>query len=175
MTKPPILRQLTPAEAIQIADQLGALLIDAIAGGASVTFLPGLTPERAADYWREVARAAKSDGRAMIAVLDTEGVAGFVQVIPIAFENQPHRAEIAKLMVHSRARRCGLGASLLGAAEEQARTMGKTLLTLDTAKGENAERLYDRLGWRRAGEIPDYALAPNGVLATAVFFWKRLE
>ena len=175
MTKAPILRQLTPAEAIQIADQLGVLLIDAIAGGASVTFLPGLTPDRAADYWREVARAAKSDGRAMIAALDTEGVAGFVQVIPVAFENQRHRAEIAKLMVHSRARRRGLAASLMGAAEDQARAMGKTLLTLDTAKGDDAERVYDRLGWRRAGEIPDYALAPSGVLKTTALFWKRLD
>ena len=174
MNPTPVLRQLAPVEAGLIADQLGALLIDAIAGGASVTFLPGLTPERATAYWLDVARTAASDGRAMIAALDHDGLCGFVQVIPIGFENQRHRAEIAKLMVHSRARRRGLGVSLLNAAEAAARSMNKTLLTLDTAKGDDAERLYARLDWRRAGEIPDFALAPSGELATTVLFWKRL-
>ena len=179
MNPTPVLRQLSPAEAGLIADQLGALLIDAIAGGASVTFLPGLTPTRATAYWRDVARTAASDGRAtggraIITALDHDGLCGFVQVIPTGFENQLHRAEIAKLMVHSRARRRGLGASLLNAAEAAARTMNKTLLTLDTAKGDDAERLYARLDWQRAGEIPDFALAPSGELATTVLFWKRL-
>jgi len=146
-------------------------------GAPSVTFLPGLTPERAAAYWRDVARAAEH-GRAG----DDRGAGrGWRSLASCrssrsASRNQPHRAEIAKLLVHSRARRRGVGASLMRAAEDAARTMGRTLLNLDTAKGDDAERLYMPAS---AGGAPArsrvFALAPSGQLATTVLFWKRLD
>jgi ribosomal protein S18 acetylase RimI-like enzyme len=153
------------------AEELALLLLDAIDGGASVTFLPGLTPDAARSYW--LAQAGAGDGRVMIAAIDAEGVCGFVQVIPVPMANQPHRAEVSKLLVHRRARRQGLGERLMREAEAAARDMGRPHLVLDTAKGDDAERLYTRLGWKRVGEIPDFAYDPAGTLRTTVFFWKQ--
>lgn len=164
--------RLSPADAEARADDLADLLIDAVGSGASVTFLSDLTPEQARAYWLGQARAG--DGRAMIAALDDTGVVGFVQVIPVPMANQAHRAEVSKLLVHRRARRQGLGARLMREAEEAARDLGRSHLVLDTAKGDEAERLYARLGWSRVGEIPNYGYDPNGALRTAVYFWKSV-
>jgi ribosomal protein S18 acetylase RimI-like enzyme len=166
------LKRLMPGEMDAHADSLAALLVDAVEGGASVTFMPGLTHDKARAYW--LAQAGAGDGRAMIVATDDEGVCGFVQVIPVGMENQPHRAEISKLLVHRRARRQGLAERLMREAEAAARDMGKSVLNLDTAKGDDAERLYARLGWVRAGEIPDFAYDPAGRLRTTVLFWKRV-
>jgi len=165
--------RLSPAEAEARVDELAALLADAVSGGASVTFGASLTPETARAYW--LAQAKAGDGRAMIAAIDGEGVCGFVQVIPVPMANQPHRAEISKLLVHRRARRQGLGEKLMREAEAAARDMGRPHLMLDTAKGDDAERLYARLGWNRVGEIPGFAFDPAGALRTTVFFWKQAQ
>jgi GNAT superfamily N-acetyltransferase len=153
---------------------LAEILVDCVAGGASVGFLDGLTPERAAAWWREAARESDRDGRAILVARDADGRAcGVVMVIPARMENQPHRADVAKLLVHRRARRAGVGAALMRAAEREARAMGRSVLTLDTASAE-AARLYERLGWTRAGVFPDYALLPDGSLCDTVLYYKRI-
>ena len=169
------LKRLTPGQMDAHARELGALLVDAVDSGASVTFMAGLSPDRARMWWTEQARDAATDGRAIIAAFDSEGLCGFVQVIPVPMENQQHRAEISKLLVHRRARRQGLGERLMREAEAAALDLNRPHLVLDTAKGDAAERLYTRLGWRRAGEIPDFALDPAGVMRTTVFFWKQAQ
>ena len=112
--------------------------------------------------------------RLLFVAEDAAGIVGTVQVILDQPENQPHRADIAKMLVHRRARGRGLGAALMRAAEEGARTAGKSLLVLDTATGSDAERLYRRLGWQRVGVVPDYALWPRGGLCATTFYYRRL-
>ena len=158
----------------QAAEALGALLKDCVDGGASVSFMADLTLERAIDFWRDVGKAAESDGRVVIIATDSEGLFGVVQVIPAGTDNQPHRGDIAKMLVHRRGRGKGVGEALLSAAEEAGRALGLTLLTLDTAEGGAGERLYARGGWTRVGVIPDYALMPDGALTGTVLFFKRI-
>jgi GNAT superfamily N-acetyltransferase len=150
---------------------LSALLIDCVEGGASVGFLLPMTAARAAGYWRSLAPSVSRGERVMLAAEDPSGaILGTIHLVLKQFENQPHRAEVAKMLVHRRARRRGIGARLLAAAEEAARRAGKTLLVLDTA-GEEAARLYARQGWQLCGAIPDYALWPDGrPCATSIFF-----
>jgi GNAT superfamily N-acetyltransferase len=124
-------------------------------------------------FWRSVAADAAQGGRILIVARDASGIVGTVQVIPAGPENQPHRADVAKMLVHRRARRQGIGAALMRAAEEAARKAGKTLLVLDTASGD-AERLYTRLGWTFAGTIPDYALWPQGGLCDTRLYYRML-
>jgi GNAT superfamily N-acetyltransferase len=167
-------RRLSPAEIRGAAAGLAALLVDCVEGGASVSFMAGLDEARAQRFWMEIAAAAESDGRAVIIAQERDGrVLGTVQMIPAPYENQPHRAEIAKMLVLRAARRRGLGAALMRAAEAAAREAGKTLLTLDTASPE-AERLYARLGWTAIGRIPDYALMPDGAPCATTIFYKAL-
>ena len=156
------------------APALGAILIACVEGGASVSFMRGLEPERAAKFWREVARGARDDGRAVIVAEDGDALLGVVQVIAAGVDNQPHRADISKMLVAPHARRRGVGALLMRAAEDAARNMGKTMLVLDTQEHSDAERLYARMGWTRAGTIPDYALTPDGALIATAIYWKRL-
>ena len=129
---------------------MAELLIDAVAGGASVSFMHPLPVSRAMAFWRGVADGVASGERALFVAEDAEGMIGTVQLILAQTDNQPHRADGAKMLVHRRARRQGLGAALMEAAEIAARACGKTLLVLDTASGD-AERLYTRLGWQRVG------------------------
>ena len=154
---------------------LAELLIDAVESGAAVSFLAPLTLERAEDWWRRTLSAAES--RAIVlAARDPEGIVGSVQLHPAWAPNQPHRAEIAKLLVHRRGRRSGLGMRLMESIEEQARQAGFSLLTLDAKRGAAAERLYRRLGWSCAGIIPRYAIDPDGkALHDTVIFYKELE
>lgn len=149
------------------------VLIDCVAGGASVSFMQPLPRERALAFWREVAAAAQSGARALFVAEDAEGVVGTVQLILEQPENQPHRADVAKMLVHRRARRQGTGALLMAAAEQAARAQGKTLLVLDTASAD-AARLYARLGWQRCGVIPGYALLPHGGLCDTTIFYREL-
>lgn len=152
---------------------LAALLIDAIDSGASVSFMPPLDMKSAERWWRET--ISKADARAIFIVArDAQGIAGTVQLHPAWPPNQPHRADIAKLLVHRRARRKGLGAAMMEAIEQRARESGFTLLTLDTARGEAAEMLYERGGWTRVGVIPNYALNPDGTSCDTVIFYKQL-
>ena len=112
----------------------------------------------------------------MLAAEDASGtIVGTVQVILNLPENQPHRGDVAKMLVHRRARRRGIGAALLAAAERSALNAGKTLLVLDTVTGSDGERLYARQGWKRCGEIPNYALWPDGKPCAATIFFKFLR
>jgi GNAT superfamily N-acetyltransferase len=168
-----LIRRLTPAEVRAAAPALAEALLDCVASGASVSFMADLTPQAARAFWTGVAEAAEDDGRAVIVAEDGAGLFGVVQVIPAGAPNQPHRADVAKMLVHRRGRRRGVGEALMRAAEAQAVVMGKTILTLDTADPV-AERLYARCGWTRVGEVPDYALLPDGRLCGAVFFYRRV-
>jgi ribosomal protein S18 acetylase RimI-like enzyme len=151
--------------------RLSDLLIDCVEGGASVSFMHPLTRDRAAAFWRRVADGVASGHRAVLVAEDELGVCGTVQLVFDLPENQPHRADLAKLLVHRRARRRGLGEALTRAAERTARDSGRWLLVLDAVTDGDAARLYARLGWQRVGAIPDYALFPQGGLcATTVFF-----
>src|SRR5262245_16983305 len=133
-------------------DELADVLIDCVEGGASVSFMHPLSRARAVAFWRDVARGVTAGERALLVAEDARGVCGTVQLLLAQPENQPHRADLAKMLVHRRARRRGLGGALLRAAEDAARACGKTLLVLDTASPD-AERLYARHGWRRVGAI----------------------
>jgi len=154
-------------------DELATVLIDCVEGGASVSFMHPLSRERAVAFWRRVAQGVAASERALIVAEDARGLCGTVQLVLDQPENQPHRAELSKMLVHRRARRQGLGAALMRAAEAAARDCGKTLLVLDTANDE-AERLYERLGWTRVGVIPDYALLPHGGLCGTTVYYRNL-
>ncbi len=152
---------------------LAGLLIDCVEGGASVSFMHPLPLARALAFWRGVADGAARGERALLVAEDAVGIVGTVQVLLDQPENQPHRADVAKMLVHRRARRQGLGEALMQAAEQVARECGKTLLVLDTAS-DDAERLYARLGWQRCGVIPGYALLPQGGLCDTTYFYRLL-
>jgi GNAT superfamily N-acetyltransferase len=154
---------------------LAALLTDCVEGGASVSFMLPLTQERAQAFWHRVAAGVHNGERALLVAEDDQGaIVGTVQLVLDQPENQPHRADLAKMLVHRRMRRQGLGERLMRAAEDAARDCGKTLLVLDTVTGGDAERLYTRLGWQRAGVIPDYALWPQGGLCATTYFYRRV-
>jgi GNAT superfamily N-acetyltransferase len=154
-------------------DGLAEVLIDCVEGGASVSFMHPLSRERAMAFWRHVAQGVAAGERALIVAEDAQGVCGTVQLVLAQPENQPHRADLAKMLVHRRARRHGLGAALLRAAEAAARDCGKTVLVLDTASAE-AARLYERGGWHKVGAVPDYALLPRGGLCETIFYYRQL-
>ena len=155
---------------------LAELLIDCVEGGASVSFLLPLTAQRARAFWQRIADGVHSGERALLVAEDTQGaIVGTVQLVLDQPENQPHRADLAKMLVHRRARRQGVGEQLMQAAEGLARQCGKTLLVLDTVTGSDAERLYVRLGWQCVGVIPDYALGPQGGLCATTVFYRRVD
>jgi GNAT superfamily N-acetyltransferase len=153
---------------------LADLLIDCVEGGASVSFMHPLTSDRAIAFWRGVAQGVTAGRRALLIAEDALGICGTVQLVLDLPENQPHRADLAKMLVHRRARRRGLGAALMRAAEATARECGKTLLVLDTVTGADGERLYERLGWVRVGVIPGYALMPRGEPCGTTVFYRNL-
>jgi GNAT superfamily N-acetyltransferase len=165
-------RLLTVTEAQ--AQGLAELLIDCVQGGASVSFMHPLSVAKALDFWHRVAEGVARGERALVVAEDDAGIVGTVHLILDLPENQPHRADLSKMLVHRRARRRGLGAALLRAAENLARDCGKSLLVLDTASGD-AERLYARLGWQRCGVIPGYALLPHGGLCDTTYFYRSLH
>lgn len=152
---------------------LAAVLIDCVEGGASVSFMHPLPVPKAMAFWHRVAADVESGARILLVAEDATGLIGTVQVLLAQPENQPHRADISKMLVHRRARRRGVGAALMHAAEEAARRSGKSLLVLDTASGD-AERLYVRLGWQLAGVIPGYALWPGGGLCATSFYYRKI-
>jgi len=150
---------------------LALLLLDATAAGASVGFLDSTTLQEAREWWRQ----SISERTIVLVARDDEGIAGTVQLRPASMPNQRHRADIAKLLVHRRARRRGLGAMLMQEIERRARSDGFTLLTLDTKHGDAAESLYRRSGWIEVGVIPRYALNPDGSMCDTVVFYKDLS
>ena len=157
-------------------EELAEVLIDCVAGGASVSFMHPVSREKALGFWRRVAADAATGARALLVATDDHGICGTVQLVLDQPENQPHRADVAKMLVHRRARRQGLGAALLAAVEAEARRLGHTLLTLDTEAGSAGERLYARLGWIRFGQVPGYAITADGSdREAATFFYRTLE
>ena len=154
---------------------LGDVLIDCVEGGASVSFMLPMTRAKADTFWRNAAASVARGERVVLAAEDADGtIVGTAQVILVQAENQPHRGDVAKMLVHRRARRRGIGAMLLAAAERSALEAGKTLLVLDTAS-DDAERLYERGGWQRVGVIPDYALWPAGGFCATTYYFKPLR
>jgi|SRR5262245_61555490 len=155
-------------------EALADVLIDCVEGGASVSFMHPLARERALGFWRRVAQGVVAGERALLVAEDAQGLCGTVQLGLDLPENQPHRADVAKLLVHRRARRHGLAAALMGAVEATARECGRTLLVLDAVTGGDAARLYERLGWVRVGDVPGYALLPRGGLCSTTFYYREL-
>jgi GNAT superfamily N-acetyltransferase len=155
-------------------DGLAAVLLDCVEGGASVGFMQPFGVEQARAFWRGIAAEAEAGRRALIVVQDDTGIVGTVQLILAQPDNQPHRADLAKMLVLRRMRGQGVGAALMHAAEDAARAAGKTLLVLDTANAA-AERLYARSGWTRVGVIPGYALWPQGGACDTTYFYRELR
>jgi len=153
---------------------LSEVLIDCVEGGASVSFMLPMTMEKARAFWVKAADSAARGERMIFAAEDASGaIVGTVQVVLDLPENQPHRGDLSKMLVHRKARQLGVGAALLTAAEEGAASVGKTVLVLDTAS-DAAERLYRRHGWQYSGTIPDFALMPDGAFCATHIFYKRL-
>ncbi|MBS7704858.1 GNAT family N-acetyltransferase [Chelatococcus asaccharovorans] len=167
-------RSVAPAEAEARASELADLLVDAVAGGASVNFLADFTHEDALAFWRGQFAGLADGSRRLFVADDGQRLLGTVVLTFAPQPNAPHRAEIGKMLVHSDARRQGLGARLLTAAEQAALANGRTLLLLDTASGSAGEQLYRRCGWTEYGVVPDHAHTPDGVLAPTTFFFKHL-
>jgi len=176
MTAPDAIRvRSLPAIGDAEIEGLSDVLIDCVEGGAGVSFMLPMTRAKAQAYWRTVAASLARGECMLLAAEDAAGtILGTVQVMLDQPENQPHRGDIAKMLVHRRARRHGIGAALLAAAERSALGAGKTLLVLDTASGD-AERLYARQGWQPCGQIPNYALWPDGTPCATTFFYKSLR
>ncbi len=159
-----------PAEVEALAD----VLMDCVGGGASVGFMDPLPRAEALAFWHRVLESAARGERVVLVAEEGGALLGTVQLLLAMPDNQPHRADVAKLLVHGRARRRGLGAALMKAVEEAARECGRTLLVLDTVSGSEAARLYEGLGWTRVGDIPGYALLPRGGLCPTTVYYRQL-
>ena len=170
-----ILRELDGAQALARVDELAEVLRDCVEGGASVGFLWPLPEARAQAFWRQVAAGVAAGERHLFVAEDGAGrICGTVSLVTDLPDNQPHRADVSKMLVHRRGRRQGLAERLLRALELKARELGKTTLVLDTVTGSDAARLYERLGWQRAGDIPNYALMPGGEPCSTTYYFKPL-
>ncbi len=169
----PRIRRLDSISARELAG-LCDVLVDCVEGGASVSFMWPMTRAKAEDYWQSVAESLARGERALVIAEDERGeIMGTAQAVWAEPENQPHRADISKMLVRRNARRHGVGALVLAAAERAAHDAGRTLLLLDTASPE-AERMYERGGWQRVGVVPKFALLPDGPFCHTVFFYKDL-
>lgn len=163
------------ADAAPCIAELAEVLVDCVEGGASVSFMHPMTPDKARAFWRGVADGVARGERVLLVAEDAAGrIVGTVQLVLSLPENQPHRGDVAKMLVHRRARRQGVAQRLLAAVEEAARAEGRRVLVLDTVTGGDAERLYARAGWQRVGEVPRYALMPDGAFCGTTFFHKQL-
>lgn len=169
-----VIRAVDEDNARALVPALADLLIDCVEHGASVSFMSPLARGKAEAFWIGVAESVGRGERILLVAVSGDEVVGTVQVVLALPENQPHRGEIAKMLVHSRARRQGLGAALMRSAEVAAQSAGKSLLVLDTVTGGDAERLYIRLGWTRVGVVPDYALFPDGRPTATTIFYKAI-
>lgn len=175
VSSPVTIRRVAPADAPACIEPLADVLLDCVAGGASVSFMWPLPRDKAVAFWRGVADGVARGERVLLVAEDAAGrIVGTVQLITAQPENQPHRADVAKMLVHRDARRRGVAQQLMAAADDAARAAGKTVLVLDTVTGGDAERLYQRAGWQRIGEIPKYALMPDGALCSTTYFYKHL-
>jgi GNAT superfamily N-acetyltransferase len=168
------IRRLDAAELHAHLDGLARVLTDCVDGGASVSYMAPFSHEQARAAFEAWADEVEQRRRLILAAVADGELVGTVQVILALPPNQPHRGEIAKLLVHRSARKRGIAQLLMEQAEVEARAEGKTLLVLDTVTGDAAERLYTRLGWTRVGVIPGYALYPDGRPCDTTVFWKSL-
>jgi len=168
-------RRLSGPEARGHLDGLAAVLRDCVEGGASVSYMAPFSDEDARAAFAGFVAEAERGGRAILAAFDGGALVGTVQVVLALPPNQPHRGEIAKLLVHRSARRRGIARRLMERAEAEAWVEGKTLLVLDTVTGDPAERLYAEMGWNRVGVVPGFALYPDGRPCATTYFWKALE
>jgi GNAT superfamily N-acetyltransferase len=157
----------------RMVDALSDVLLDAVDSNAGISFMAGLTKDEARQWWRRVIDGL-SPRAALLVARDDAGIVGTVQLQPAWPPNQPHRADVAKLMVHRRGRGNGIARALMTELERHAREQQFTLLLLDTCKGGAAERLYGSMGWTRIGEVPRFALNPDGSWCDTVFFYKEL-
>ena len=170
------IRRLDANEAMQAVPDLAAILIDCVEGGASIGFVAPLTDERATRFWQDVAREVAAGERILLVAVDTGNrIVGTVQLVNAKAENQPHRGDVVKMLVHSNARRQGIAEQLMQQLEVEARRVRRTVLVLDTVTGSPAERVYRRAGWTRVGDIPDYALFPDGTRCSTTFYYKKLD
>jgi GNAT superfamily N-acetyltransferase len=168
-------RRIGAHDAQDYVDALADVLIDCVEGGASVSFMLPISRAAAIAFWQRVMQDVVNDERILLVAENAEGeLVGTVQIVTDQPENQPHRADIAKMLVSRHARRQGVAAKLLAAADEAARAASKSVLVLDTVTGGDAERLYERSGWQRVGVVPNYALMPDGTPCSTTFFHKQL-
>ena len=167
-------RRLEASEIREHLDGLAAVLHDCVEGGASVSYMAPFSHEHAREAFEGFAADVERGGRLILAAFAEDELVGTVQVVFAWPPNQPHRADIAKLLVRRSARRRGIAQLLMECAEREAVAEGKTLLVLDTVTGDDAERLYARLGWTRVGVVPNYALYPDGRPCDTTFFYKAL-
>lgn len=174
MNTPWSIRRLLAVDDDQV-EGLTDVLVDCVNGGASVGFMHPLTRDRAVGFWRRVAEDVAAGRRALLAAEDDAGICGTVQLVLDLPENQPHRADLCKMLVHRRARRRGLGEALVRAAEAMALDCGRTLLVLDAVTDGDAARLYQRLGWVRVGDVPRFALYPDGGFCSTTYFYRDLS
>jgi GNAT superfamily N-acetyltransferase len=156
-------------------EQLASVLVDCVDGGASVSFMAPFSQEQALAFFRKVAGSVKSGDTVLLAAKLDGKIVGTVQLGLDTPPNQPHRADVKKMLVHRAARGHGIGAALMAAVEAEARRNRRWLVVLDTVPGENGYRLYRRAGWTESGIIPDYAMFPDGRLCDTALFWKRLD
>lgn len=175
MTENVTVRRIGAEEAAAHVEALADLLIDCVDGGASVSFMLPLPRENALAFWRGVAGSVARGERALLIAQDHDGtIVGTVQLMMSLPDNQPHRADVAKMLVHRKARRRGIAQRLMAGLDDVAREEGKTVLVLDTVTDGDAQRLYQRAGWQRVGEVPKYALTPDGAYCGTTFFYKHL-
>jgi ribosomal protein S18 acetylase RimI-like enzyme len=156
-------------------EQLAAVLVDCVEGGASVSFMSPFSQDQALAFFRKVAGSVAAGDTVLLAAKLDGKIVGTVQLGLDTPPNQPHRTDVKKMLVHRAARGNGIGAALMAAVEEEARRRGRWLLVLDTVPGESGHRLYQRAGWTQTGLVPDYALFPDGRLCDTAIMWKRLE
>lgn len=168
------IRRLDREAAREAIRDLAAVLVDCVEGGASVSFMARFSQAEAEAFFSQCVDGVERGERMLLAAYLDGRVVGTVQVITATPPNQPHRADVAKLLVHRSARGQGVAARLMEAAEREAKVSGKTLLVLDTVTGSAAERLYQRLGWTAVGVIPKYALLPDGRPCATTVFYKEL-
>ena len=173
---PITVRRVAADEALDCVPALADVLVDCVAGGASVSFMAPLARDQALAFWRGVAGGVQRGERVLLVAEDAQRrIVGTVQLVTALPENQPHRADVAKMLVHRSARRRGVAQALMEAVDNEARREGRTVLVLDTVTGGDAERLYQRAGWQRVGEVPRYALMPDGAYCSTTFFHKQLD
>lgn len=170
-----VIRELDGAEALARVTELAEVLRDCVEGGASVGFMLPLAEGRPEAFWRRVAEGVAAGDRHLFIAEDEAGrICGTLSLVVDMPDNQPHRADVSKMLVHRRMRRQGVAERLLRALEARARELGKTTLVLDTVTGSDASRVYERLGWRLAGDIPNYALMPDGPPCSTTYYFKPL-